>query len=105
MQNEFSLFIPQQLNDYERKGTFITVSACTGTLKRSLEIERQFKGIAENMEGAAVAHVCALNSIPLTEIRGISNIIGDRDAIPLPLTEIILAAGNAQRFFSDYFIP
>ncbi|MBI4698317.1 MAG: futalosine hydrolase, partial [Nitrospirae bacterium] len=61
-----------------RSGNFVTVSATSGTQKRALELERRFKAICENMEGAAIAHICAMYRIPMLEIRGISNIAGVR---------------------------
>ncbi|MBA4373264.1 MAG: futalosine hydrolase [Thermodesulfovibrio sp.] len=62
-----------------RTGPFATVSACTGTNKRAEEIEKRFGVICENMEGAAVAHICALYGISLIEVRGISNIVEERN--------------------------
>jgi len=62
-----------------RSGNFITVSQCSGTLGSGELLRERFNGICENMEGAAVAHICALYKIPVVEIRGISNIIEKRD--------------------------
>jgi futalosine hydrolase len=62
-----------------RSGAFATVNASTGTAKRAREIAERTGAACENMEGAAVAHVCARYGIPLLEIRGISNIVPDRD--------------------------
>ncbi|MBI4685191.1 MAG: futalosine hydrolase [Nitrospirae bacterium] len=62
-----------------KTGTFITVSASTGTIKRAKSIERMFGALCENMEGAAVAHICAMYGTPMLEIRGISNIVEERD--------------------------
>lgn len=62
-----------------RAGTFITVSGTTGTSERALELEKRFGALCENMEGAAIAHVCAMYQIPCLEMRGISNIVGVRD--------------------------
>lgn len=62
-----------------KSGVFVTVSASTGTNKRAKELEKRFNAICENMEGAAVAHVCAMYGIPMLEVRGISNIVEDRD--------------------------
>ncbi|MBF0344908.1 MAG: futalosine hydrolase [Nitrospirae bacterium] len=61
------------------KGTFLTLSTCTGTLERALQLKEMFDPICENMEGAAIAHVCAISHTPLLEIRGVSNIVEDRD--------------------------
>jgi futalosine hydrolase len=62
-----------------RRGTFATVSTCTGTRKRAEELSKRFGAICENMEGAAVAHICVIYSIPCVEVRGISNIVKERD--------------------------
>jgi futalosine hydrolase len=60
-------------------GHFITVSQCSGTRISGEIMQKRFNGLCENMEGAAVAHICAKYGIPMVEIRGISNIIEDRD--------------------------
>lgn len=60
-------------------GSFVTLSTCTGSLARSRELEERYQGLCENMEGAAVAQVAELHSVPWLEIRGISNIVEDRD--------------------------
>ena len=77
-----------------KAGVFVTVSTVTGTCRRAREIEKRFNAICENMEGAAVAHVCAMYGIPGLEIRGISNIVEDRDR---DKWDIKKAAGNCQR--------
>jgi len=77
-----------------RKGCFLTLSTCTGTKKRALELERRFGAICENMEGAAIAHICTLYGISLIEMRGVSNIVEDRD---LSKWNITLAAENCQK--------
>lgn len=81
-----------------RRGNFVTVSAASGTQKRARELEQRFKAVCENMEGAAIAHVCTLYKIPLIEIRGISNIAGIRDKRQWDLQ---LASDNCQKFVSD----
>jgi len=77
-----------------KSGAFVTVSTVTGTDKRAREIENRFNAICENMEGAAVAHVCAMYGIPMLEIRGISNIVEDRDKSKW---DIRTAAENCQK--------
>jgi futalosine hydrolase len=44
------------------------------------------------MEGAAAAHVCALHDIPFLEVRGISNLVEDRDRSKWRITEAAEAA-------------
>lgn len=62
-----------------RSGPFVTVSTCTGSTVLARELERRTGGICENMEGAAVALACLQCSTPFLEIRGISNMVEDRD--------------------------
>ncbi len=62
-----------------KTGTFVTVSAVSGVQRRAKELEKRFDAICENMEGAAIAQVCALYNIPMYEVRGISNTTGVRD--------------------------
>ena len=76
-----------------KSGPFLTLSMCTGTSKRAKELERTFHAICETMEGAAVAHVCVSCGIPMVEIRGISNMVGERDK---KKWDINLAAENCQ---------
>jgi futalosine hydrolase len=102
--NEFPLHIPAELAGYRQKGAFVTVSSCTGTLRQGREIEKRFNAICENMEGAAVAHICLLNKTPVVEIRGISNIIEDRSEKPLDRTAIVTAAASAQEFFLSHLV-
>lgn len=72
-------------------GSFVTLSTCTGTTARARELEEHYHGLCENMEGAAVAHVAELHNIPWVEVRGISNIVEDRD----PKKWDILSAAQA----------
>ncbi len=60
-------------------GPFVTVSTCSGTDEAGLQMAKQTGGICENMEGAAVTHVCLQHNVPLLEVRGISNLTVDRD--------------------------
>ncbi len=77
-----------------KSGVFVTVSAVTGTDSRAGELEKRFNAICENMEGGAIAHVCAMYGVPMLEIRGISNIVEKRDKSKW---EIKMAAENCQR--------
>ena len=75
-------------------GNFVTVSQCSGTREAGDMMRERFNSICENMEGAAVAHICALYRIPMIEIRGISNIIENRD---VRKWDIQKAASNCNR--------
>ena len=48
-----------------RCGNFVTVSAASATRKRGDMLATRYRGLCENMEGAAVARVCAEFSLPL----------------------------------------
>ena len=79
-------------------GHFITVSQCSGTLISGEIMQKRFNGLCENMEGAAVAHICAIYGVPMIEIRGISNLIGDRD---MKKWNIPLAVSNCNKAVSE----
>lgn len=77
-----------------RPGVFLTVSQCTGTLTRARALRRKYNAICENMEGASVAQICARYGVPLLELRGISNMVEDRNP---DVWEKKLAATNCQK--------
>lgn len=62
-----------------KRGIFLTVSQVTGIRKRAEELRNRYGAVCENMEGAAAAHICAHYGVPMLEVRGISNIVEDRD--------------------------
>jgi len=58
----------------------LTVCAASGSIEQAAARRRAFPSIvAEDMEGHAVAVACRITGVPLTIVRGISNIAGDRD--------------------------
>lgn len=87
--------LPLQLFPADRRVKFVTVSTCTGTRAAAAELESRTGGAVENMEGAAVAHVAQLHGIPVGEVRGISNIVTDRDKSTWKLSEAAEAAQHA----------
>lgn len=76
------------------RGRFVTVSTCSGTKERGLELARRYQAICENMEGAAISLNALRYGVPCLEIRGISNLVEDRD---LSRWEIDRAVESAQR--------
>ncbi len=78
-----------------KSGSFVTVHACSGTLKRANFLRDKFNGICENMEGAAVARVCDLYGIPMVELRCISNMVEDRDTSRWRVKEAIARGSEA----------
>lgn len=102
--NEFPLSMEQAARAFQlatslglpvKRGKFITVSTCSGTRTRGEELEARFNGICENMEGAAVAHTALLYDTPFLEVRGISNLVEDRD---ISRWDIPRSVEMAQRF-------
>jgi futalosine hydrolase len=60
-------------------GRCLTSSLVTGRAADAGALAGRWHALAESMEGAAAAHVCALHGVPFLEVRGISNLAGDRD--------------------------
>ena len=60
-------------------GPMATVCCSSATRERVEALWERYGCIAENMEGAAIAQACEEYAVPLLELRGISNWIGDRD--------------------------
>jgi futalosine hydrolase len=85
--------LTMQVFPVDRRVKFVTVSTCTGTDEAARAIEARTGGAVENMEGAAVAHVAHLHGVPVGELRGISNVVTNRDKSSWRLKD---AAANAQ---------
>jgi len=82
------------------RGKSLTVSSCSGSVKQGEEMVGRFNGaIIENMEGAAVALTCLRYGVDCLEIRGISNMVEERN---LDNWDIGRAVGEAQRFIIKY---
>lgn len=78
-------------------GPMVTVSTCSGTALAGQLLAERTDGLGENMEGAAVAQLCARYGVPLLEIRGISNLVEDRDLSRWDLPAGAVAAQQAVR--------
>lgn len=77
-----------------RTGKFLTLSQVTGVRAVGDALYERFGALCESMEGAAAAQVCALHEVPFLEVRGISNLVENRDRAKWRIAE---AAGAAQR--------
>lgn len=92
-----------QLADYYgvflMRGRSATVSTCSGTRQQGDELSLRWSALIENMEGAAVAQVCLRCGVDCLEIRGISNLVEERD---LKKWDIPKAVEAAQRFVLKY---
>jgi futalosine hydrolase len=74
-----------------------TVSTCSGNESLSRERRRQVEAELETMEGAAIAHVCALHRTPLLHVRAVSNFTGDRARGAWDLGLAVVAVQRAVR--------
>jgi futalosine hydrolase len=81
-----------------KPGVFLTVSQCTGTLRRAEGLRRKYRAVCENMEGASAAHTCARYGVPMIELRGISNMVEDRRP---EAWDRELAAANCQKMVME----
>jgi futalosine hydrolase len=87
--------LPMQIFPAARRARFVTVNTCTGNNDDARAIEARTGGAVESMEGAAIAHVAALAGIPVGEIRGISNVVGNRDRSAWRVKDAATAAQEA----------
>jgi futalosine hydrolase len=62
-----------------RVGRLATVSTGSGTRRRAEEVAARREPLAESMEGAAAALAAWRHGVPFYEVRGISNLAGERD--------------------------
>lgn len=77
------------------QGPCVTSSMVTGRDDEARTLAQRWGALAESMEGAAAAHVCALYGVPFLEVRGISNLVGDRDRPSWLVQEAVDSAGRA----------
>lgn len=80
-------------------GRFVTVSACSGTDRHGEELARRCNAVSENMEGGAIALTCLRYGIDCLEIRGISNLVEERN---MAAWDIAGAVEAAQHFVLKY---
>jgi futalosine hydrolase len=78
-------------------GPFLTLAQCTGVRALGDRLHARFGALCESMEGAAAAHVCALYAVPFLEIRGVSNLVEDRDRSRWDVAGAAAAAQEAVR--------
>jgi futalosine hydrolase len=76
-------------------GPFVTVSTCSGTTARGAELADRYGAICETMEGAAYSHVAAHYGVPYLEVRGVSNLVEDRDLTRWRLEPAAAASAEA----------
>ncbi|MET7905633.1 futalosine hydrolase [Streptomyces sp. NPDC005355] len=78
------------------RGTVLTVSTVTGSAERAAELLGRHPGaVAEAMEGFGVAEAAAAQSVPVLEVRAVSNAVGPRDRAAWRIGEALDALGGA----------
>ncbi len=76
-------------------GRCLTASRATGLAAEAAVLYERWGALAESMEGAAAAHICGLYQVPFLEVRGISNLITDRDRASWQVEGAVSTAGRA----------
>ncbi|MCP9212852.1 futalosine hydrolase [Streptomyces cucumeris] len=78
------------------RGTVLTVSTVTGSAGRAAELLRRHpRATAEAMEGFGVAEAAAAQSVPVLEVRAVSNAVGPRDRAAWRIGEALEALADA----------
>jgi futalosine hydrolase len=75
--------------------TFGTSETVTGSFDDAGSLQARFDLSVESMEGAAAAQVCYAMGVPFAELRGISNIVGERDKRAWDIPAAIRAVNRA----------
>lgn len=73
----------------------VSVNEISSSLKRIALFSDGYKADIESMEGAALHYVCSLQKIPFIQIRGISNMVGERNKSRWKIQESLDAAAVA----------
>jgi futalosine hydrolase len=73
----------------------VSVNEISTSAEKINVFAEKYKADIESMEGAALHYVCAMQQIPFIQIRGISNLVGERDKTKWKIPESMLAATNA----------
>lgn len=81
-----------------RRGVFVTVNCASGDRERGDMLLARFPdALCENMEGAALARVCAQHGLPFAELRCISNLIDQPERQGWRLREACARMGEVAR--------
>lgn len=99
-----SLADARALRDPSQSALLLTTCAASASKEQArLRRERFPEALAEDMEGFAVAFACTLADTPVSIVRGVSNVVGDRDPshwrIPSALGAARLCALEVLRAF------
>ena len=87
-----------------KKGAFVTVSGVSATAQRGAQLRMAHDGLCENMEGGAVARVCAEFDVPCLEVRCVSNMVEDRNLVNWQLAAAARKCGEAVSLLVDHLV-
>jgi futalosine hydrolase len=76
----------------KRRAAFVTCATCTGRDDVARALVERTGGAVESMEGAAIVHVARLMGVKVGEVRGISNVVGNRERSAWRIPEAAAAA-------------
>jgi futalosine hydrolase len=76
---------------------FATLDAVTGDVDVGAALARDHDVAVESMEGVAAALVCDRLAVPFAEVRGVSNVVGERDRRRWNIRAAATAAADAVR--------
>ena len=84
--------------------TFGTSETVTGSFDDAQTLHERFDVSIESMEGAAAAQVCLALGVPFAELRGVSNIVGERDKRAWDVPAAVRAVNGAVERVVEAFI-
>ena len=84
--------LPLDLFPAKHRVPFVTCATCTGIDADARTLVQRTGGAVESMEGAAIVHVARLMGVPVGEVRGISNTVGNRERNAWRIPEAAAAA-------------
>ena len=93
----------------QRDKTMQLLTCCAGSACRNdVDLKTRWfpQAVAEDMEGYGVALACLMADVPLTIVRGISNVAGDRDKAHWQIDQALEAAADLVcRLIADHGVP
>ena len=81
-----------QLAAVDSTHRLLTVCSASADAVQAKRRQKRYVAAAEDMEGFGVAMACKMAGVPLRIVRGISNVVGDRDKKNWKIKEALTAA-------------
>jgi len=80
---------------------FGTSETVTGSFAQAEVLHQRFGVAIESMEGAAAAQVCTALGVPFAELRGVSNVVGERDKTRWVISDAVRSVNRAVLSYLD----